>query len=75
MNMRHDPSSGDRRPNEQVEFFVSPDGELQVTWGYTFDSEISGGIAWIKSSRNGQGGKITRGKINEAYRLIRALPR
>lgn len=63
MNERHDPSSSDRRPHEQVKFFVSPDGELQVTWCYTFDPEISGGIAWIKPGRNEWGEKITGGEL------------
>jgi len=45
MNERHDSPSGDGRPHEQVEFFVSPDRELQVTRCDTFDFKISGGIA------------------------------
>ena len=45
MNERHDSSSSDGRPHEQVEFFVSSDSELQVTWCDAFDFEISGSIA------------------------------
>jgi len=45
VNVWHDSSSSDGRPYEQIEFFVSPDGELQVAWCYAFDSEISGGVA------------------------------
>jgi len=45
MNVWQDSSSSDGCLYEQIEFFVSPDGELQVTWRYAFDSEISGGVA------------------------------
>jgi len=45
VNMRHNSSSSNGRLNELVEFLVSPDGQLQVTWCYTFDPEITGGIA------------------------------
>ena len=45
MDERHDSSSSDGCLHEQVEFFVSPDGELQVTRCDTFDLEVSGGIS------------------------------
>lgn len=44
MDMRHDPSSGDGRLNELIEFLVSPDGQLEVTWCNALDSEITGGV-------------------------------
>lgn len=46
MNMRHDTPSSNDRLNEHIEFFVSSDSELQMTWCYAFDSEITGGVAW-----------------------------
>ena len=44
MNVRHDASSSNGCLYEEVKFFVSPDGELQVTWCNTFNFEISGGV-------------------------------
>ena len=44
MNVRHDTSPSNGRLYKEVEFFVSPDGELQVTWCDTFNFEISGGV-------------------------------
>jgi hypothetical protein len=42
--MREDTTKGDRGADERVEFFVSADGELQVTRGDTLDFEILGGV-------------------------------
>jgi len=44
MDMRHDSSSSDGSLNELVEFLVSPDCQLQVTWCYPLNSEITGGV-------------------------------
>jgi hypothetical protein len=44
VDMREDATKGDRGADECVEFFVSTDGELQVTGGDTLDFEILGGV-------------------------------
>ena len=45
MNVRHDSSPSDCSLYEQVQFFVSPNRELEVTWCYTFNFEISSGVS------------------------------
>jgi len=43
--MRQDTSKSDCSTDQGIEFFVTTDGELQVTGCDTFDFEIFGGVA------------------------------
>jgi len=52
--MREDTTKGDRGADERVEFFVSADGELQVTRGDTLDFEILGGVSCELEDFSGQ---------------------
>jgi hypothetical protein len=44
MDMREDTPEGYCSSNEIIEFFVSADRELEVTWGNAFDFEILGSV-------------------------------
>jgi len=44
MDMRQDTTTSNGSTNEQVEFFVTSDGELQVSWSYSLNSKILGGV-------------------------------
>lgn len=46
MDMRQDTTTSDGRSDEQVELFVSSDGELQVSRGDTLDSEVLSGVTY-----------------------------
>jgi hypothetical protein len=45
VDVRQDTTTGNGRPDQQVELFVSPDGELQVARRDTLDAKILGGVA------------------------------
>lgn len=44
--MWKDSSKGDGGTDERIEFFVSADCELQVTWGNTLDFKVLGCVLY-----------------------------
>lgn len=46
MNVRQHTTTGDGGADERIEFFISTNGELQVTGRDTLDTEILRGVTW-----------------------------
>lgn len=51
MDVGQDTTTGDSSSNELVEFLVTSDGQLQVSWSDTLDPQVFGGVTYRRDQR------------------------